>query len=280
MPERVISINIHFVFARNARKLRNLRIELKNTCIFSKDANSAFSSSSLGEARFGVINLEKPIKPTKIIIVRHGESYGNLKRIMAGQTDVELTERGYLQARAAFHALSEEKIDAVYSSDLVRAVETARPHAEARGLPIILNEGLREINLGDYEGRPISEIEKKVDPSFVTYWGEGFGTYAFPGGETAIEAGERFYQALLKIAQMNEGKTLLVATHAAVIRAFFGKIRGIDAQRLGGEVPFPTNASYSVVELRGGGFVPLLFSVCDHLREIGFLDTTKDKSAK
>lgn len=221
--------------------------------------------------------MEKELNKTKFIIVRHGESYGNLLRIMAGHTDLDLTERGYKQAEATFRALSRDKIDAVYSSDLKRAKETARPHAESRGLPLILDIGLREINLGDYEGHKIAEIEEKVDPSFGVYWGDGFGTYTFPGGETPIEAGERFYKTLEKIAQNHKGQTVLIGTHAAVIRAFWGKMLGISRENLGREVPFPTNASYSVVEYAANRFSPISFSVSEHLTDIGFLDTTKSK---
>lgn len=213
----------------------------------------------------------------KIIIVRHGESYGNSLRIMAGHTDVALTERGIAQAEMTARALADERIDAVYSSDLSRAIDTAKPHAERRGLEVRLEPLLREIYLGDYEGMKIADVEERIDPDFSTYWGEGFGTYQFPGGENAPEAGERFYAALLKIAEENEGKTVLVATHAAVIRAFFGKIRGISPEELGREIPFPINASYSTVEYAGGSFLPIEFSVSEHLCGVGFLGVSRNK---
>ena len=209
----------------------------------------------------------------KIIIVRHGESFGNSLRIMAGHTDVELTDRGREQAKATALALRGESIDAIYSSDLARAYHTALPHAAFCGLEVIRDEGLREIFLGDYEGMKIADVTEKIDPGFGCYWGDGFGTYAFPGGETPVGAGERFYFTLEKIAKKNEGKTVLIATHAAVIRAFWGKICGITAENLGREVPFPTNASYSVVEYENGVFVPKIFSENRHLEAIGFLDT-------
>lgn len=216
------------------------------------------------------------LERTEIIIVRHGESYGNSLRIMAGHTDVELTARGREQAEATARALASRKIDAIYSSDLSRAIETAEPHARMRELTVILNEGLREIFLGDYEGEKISEITERVDPDFARYWRDGFGEYIFPNGETPILAGERFGKALLGIAKENEGKTILVATHAAVIRAFWGLMLGIGKEELGRQIPFPTNASYSTLTYENGKFYPGEFSKNEHLVEVGFLDT-KDK---
>lgn len=71
---------------------------------------------------------------TKVILVRHGQSLGNAKRVLLGHTDLDLSELGYRQAEATAEALKDEKIDVVYSSDLKRAMSTAVPHARMRGM--------------------------------------------------------------------------------------------------------------------------------------------------
>ena len=82
------------------------------------------------------INNKNTEKGTKIIIVRHGESLGNLNQIMLGHTNIDLAPRGYIQAEACAEYLKNEQIDVVYSSDLIRAYHTAEPHAQLRGLQI------------------------------------------------------------------------------------------------------------------------------------------------
>ena len=88
-------------------------------------------------------------KETKIIIIRHGESLANAKRIYLGHTDWDLSEKGKEQARQVAEYLSDEKIDVIYSSDLIRAYNTALPHAQRRGMKIIKSRGLREVYLGE-----------------------------------------------------------------------------------------------------------------------------------
>ena len=78
---------------------------------------------------FGYSFLPKEVGKTVIYLIRHGESEGNLKRICLGNTDLGLTEKGREQAEKTAKALSPVDIDAIYSSDLIRAVQTAEPHA-------------------------------------------------------------------------------------------------------------------------------------------------------
>ena len=74
---------------------------------------------------------------TKLILIRHGESLGNAVRKLLGHTDLDLSPLGYQQAEAAAVALKDERIDAIYSSDLLRAYNTAVPHARLRGIDVI-----------------------------------------------------------------------------------------------------------------------------------------------
>ena len=204
---------------------------------------------------------------TRIIVVRHGESLANAKRIYLGHIDWDLSERGHFQARRAALALAEEKIDAVYSSDLLRAYNTALPHAELRGLPVIKSEELRELYIGDWEGVLVERLETEWREEFEHGWRENFGTFTPPGGESIPAARERMYNAVLKIARENLGKTVLIATHAAAIRAMWGKIAGIAPERMGSDSTFPTNASVSRILFDGERLLPIEYSNDEHLRE-------------
>ena len=210
-----------------------------------------------------------PERQTKIIIIRHGESLGNLNQIMLGHTDMDLAPRGFLQAEAAAEYLKDEKIDVIYSSDLVRARHTAEPHAKLRGLEVIPSEKLRECYVGEWENMALDEIVEKWPELFFEGWRKSFGTFRIPGGESVQEAALRFECEVKKIARENVGKTVLIAAHAAVIRGFWGRITKTPPELLASTYPYPTNASCSFVLYNGEELIPLAYSVDEHLSKIG-----------
>ena len=203
---------------------------------------------------------------TTIFLVRHGESIGNACGKYLGHTDLGLSALGYEQANKTAKALAETKIDVIYSSDLKRAHETAVPHAKMRGLDIIDSKELREIFLGDWEGQLISDLKTFHYKEFVLDWLGDFGNFAFPNGESVLHAGDRFYDEVKRIAELNPGKNILITSHAAVIRAFWCKISEIPADRMASEVPFSTNASYSILSYDGQKFTPQRYSVDEHIK--------------
>ncbi len=207
---------------------------------------------------------------TKIILIRHGQSLGNEKHVLLGHTDLDLSELGYRQAYATAEALKDEKIDVVYSSPLLRAYNTAVPNAALRKAEVLTDDGLKEIYLGDWENKSVSEIKEKWGESvYDTDWIENFGTFTMPSGESTWGAGERFRCAVERIAKENGGKTVLIAAHAAVIRSFFGNISGLTRETISRELPFPSNASYSVVYFDGENFTAAEYSADSHLNGVG-----------
>lgn len=215
---------------------------------------------------------------TEIFLLRHGESRGNIDKIMAGQIDIPLSEKGVLQAAVAADFLLGQNIDLIYSSDLSRAFQTASAFSIKSGIPVShVHEDLREISVGDFEGLSFSEIVEKFDSGFGLYFTSAFGTYSFPGGESTEGAGQRFYNCVEKIAKANPRKRILVATHAAVIRSFWGIINQISRASLGDSVPFPSNASVSRVVYDGSKFTPVSYSENEHLKAVGFIDYSKSR---
>lgn len=208
-------------------------------------------------------------KITKLIIVRHGESIGNAMRVMLGHTDLDLSELGYKQAECTARHLAGEKIDAVYSSDLLRAYNTAKPNAKLRGLAVHGDRGLREIDVGDWEGCCVDEVIERWGDMFENEWHAKFGLFKFPGGEGVMDGGRRFYDTVLKIAKKHRGECVLIAAHAAVIRAFWSIISGISPENIVNVLPFATNASYSVALFDGEKITPESYSVDGHLSEVG-----------
>ncbi len=262
----------------------------------------------------------------RFYIIRHGESVGNLNKICLGHTDLGLTDKGREQALLTAKALEGVEFFKIYSSDLIRAVETAVPNAALRGLgvsDIVRSDKLRELYFGDWENAAVEDLKNNYGDMFNVGWRHGFGTFTPPNGESVPALAERMCSALASIARecelnsksafhsgdmcedgvnitadnaekfdkniddnmdkniddktdkniaenidaVKNGVNILVVTHAASIRAFWGKISGYSAENVCAAVPFPSNASYSIADydLNSGVFTPVLYSVDEHL---------------
>lgn len=207
---------------------------------------------------------------TKIILIRHGQSIGNATKTVLGHTDLDLSELGYKQAKTTAEYLKNEKIVIIYSSDLKRAYNTAVPNGNFHNLEVIPDKKLREVYLGAWEGRTVDEIIGKWGiEAFRDEWLGKFGAFCFPEGESIADAGTRFYNEVLTISQQNEGKTVLIVAHAAVIRAFWAIISGVSWDQVAEKVPFASNASFSVAYFDGKSIFPDIYSYDEHLTEVG-----------
>lgn len=202
---------------------------------------------------------------TKIILIRHGESEANQKDIFAGHLDAKLTEKGLAQARlTAEYVANNYKVDVAYASDLQRAFVTGKTIAERLGLEIIPTKQLREIEAGKWDGMVFGEIEK-VFPEDFRAWVTDIGNARCTGGESVTELQRRVMAELNRIADENEGKTVLVATHATVIRVALASIDydGDITQMY--NTPWVTNASASTIERKDGKWTKLTVSEDKHL---------------
>ena len=115
---------------------------------------------------------------TTIYLIRHAEAEGNLYRVIQGQQDALLTERGKLQVRALAERFRTVPVDAVYTSDLSRAAETAAGICRVQGLPLHRDAGLREICVGSWEGRPLGEIAREA-PEQMEYFRKDLIIYTY-----------------------------------------------------------------------------------------------------
>lgn len=147
---------------------------------------------------------------TTILLVRHGETDWNLHRRLQGHADTPLNDRGREQAGALAAELAHEPIDAVYSSDLVRAHETARIVAERHGLHVTAIDALRERNFGTWEGLSDDEIEARFPERQDGVLGDG---------ETREEMAHRVLDALQRIAEQHPDGRVLVVSHGGPLRA-------------------------------------------------------------
>jgi broad specificity phosphatase PhoE len=161
---------------------------------------------------------------TELLLVRHGETDWNRDRRFQGHADPPLNETGREQARALAAELAGEGIELVYTSDLVRARETAEIVAALIGADVLPVSELREIDVGEWEGLTWPEIEERY-PEGARSWRER--GYGWESGETYDQLGERVVAALRRIAADHPEQRLLVVGHGGTIRATRAYIEGV-----------------------------------------------------
>ena len=154
--------------------------------------------------------------------MRHGETDWNLNRRLQGHADRPLNQTGREQARSLAAALAEEPLDAVYSSDLSRAEETARIIAGARGLDVTVLPSLRERHFGTWEGLTDEEIHERFP--------EEVADGVLGDGESRDELDRRILRALSRIADEHPDAAVLVVSHGGPLRSVLRHcgIAGVD----------------------------------------------------
>jgi broad specificity phosphatase PhoE len=154
--------------------------------------------------------METPKKGIRILLVRHGETDWNKVRRFQGRSDVPLNQTGRDQAHALAIALRGESITAIYSSPLLRALETARIIKACHPTtPLIQAEGLVEMDLGDFEGMPAQQWAEKY-PDFRKAWLEAPLSVSMPGGESIKEVQRRALDTLNRITMHYQPESSLI----------------------------------------------------------------------
>lgn len=169
------------------------------------------------------------ITPTRIYLVRHGATLLSAEDRFAGDTGAELSDEGRWQATRLGERLRDQQITAVYSSPLLRALETARIISATCGGTPILRDALREISHGHWEGLSREEVEKRFGAEYDT-WQEDPFTFAPAGGESGVSVLARALPAVREIVASHTGGRVLVVSHKATIRLVLSSLLGFDAR--------------------------------------------------
>jgi alpha-ribazole phosphatase len=165
----------------------------------------------------------------RLLIVRHGETPWNAAGRFQGQRDVLLGERGRAQAAALARALEGQRIDAVYSSDLERARETAEAIAGPRALTIVPVRQLREMSFGAWEGLTLAEVQR-ADPERLETWHREPAATSPPGGESLIDLEDRVRVVFRDLGAHPGDRTALIVSHAGPIRVLLCLALGLPAE--------------------------------------------------
>lgn len=157
---------------------------------------------------------------TTILAIRHGETNWNRESRIQGHTDIPLSNLGLAQAQRLGQALADEAIDAVYSSDLRRAWQTAEAVAAPRGLSLRAETGLRERGFGSFEGLTWSEIEIQY-PEQSQRWRRREPDFAAEGGERLQDFYQRAVSTVERLARAHAGQRIAVVAHGGVMDCLY-----------------------------------------------------------
>lgn len=176
---------------------------------------------------------------TRVLFVRHGETDWNVAHRMQGHTDIPLNENGRAQAACGreYFASMKGEIAGFFSSDLLRASQTAEIIAEPHGMAVERDSRLREMNLGVFQTYDRTESEAKYPAEWASYGASR--TFKIPGGESKVELYNRVAAGVEDIAAKFAGKTIIVVAHGGALRAIHARLQGVPA-----EVDPPDSESY------------------------------------
>lgn len=187
--------------------------------------------------------------PSRLLLVRHGESTWNAAHRTQGQKDPPLSQRGVCQARELAGRLAGRRLEGFYCSDLTRARQTAELIASEVGLDPVEEPGLREIALGAWEGRTREEIMAAF-PDRWAAWSRAPDWDVVPGGEGAQPFADRVVSTLRRLQERHPHGDVLCVTHGGVVQVALLDVVGRSSR---GMFPFLIqNCSLTIVQHAGG----------------------------
>ena len=165
----------------------------------------------------------------KIMLVRHGETdWNRVKRVQGGSSDTPLNDIGKEQAKGLAALLAKEKIKAIYSSPLQRAVVTAKEIADLHNVSIEISHSLREIEAGELEGILSSDLGKR----FSDFLFDSDKTMKIPGGESLPEVQERGWGLINRLSAEYDECTIVLVSHYFVILSLICKVLDVQLQQI------------------------------------------------
>jgi probable phosphoglycerate mutase len=205
------------------------------------------------------------VNATRLCLVRHGETAWNAERRIQGQLDVPLSAVGHAQARAVANSLVQEPFEAVYSSDLSRALHTAEAAAHLLGLPVRHDIGLRERHYGVLQTLTYGEFERRHPDAYARFQSRE-EDFALPGGgESLRRFAARVTHCVDEIVAAHPGEQVLIVAHGGVLDILHRRASGqpLSAPR-DFEIP---NAALNWLEVDRGEWTLVSWAERGHLAE-------------
>ena len=204
---------------------------------------------------------------TEIIIIRHGETEWNQTGRFQGHSDVPLSKTGRAQAEALGRNLAIDHVDAIYASDLTRAIETAAPLAARFSLTVTPDPLLRELNFGAWEGRSFSDVNAENPNAMKQFYNDP--EYAdIPDSEPFPDFQQRVAGRVREIAELHRGKRIVIVSHGASIRILLADILAMPIRSIWHISQL--NTAVNKIRFEDDGFaIVTLMNDTSHLRGVG-----------
>ncbi|GLC30611.1 histidine phosphatase family protein [Clostridium omnivorum] len=204
----------------------------------------------------------------RLYLTRHGQTEWNLERRMQGWKDSPLTELGISNAKALGKHLKDVNFSEIYSSSVQRAVRTAELVRGDKDIPIILDDNLREIGVGDWEGQVVEDIKQNYAEEYGNFWKKPH-LYKRDNVETFHDVQERAVKVVKEIVEKHKGTddNVLIVTHTITLKSIMAYFEGRDIEKLW-EPPYIYDTSLSLVEITEEGAKILLHGDVAHLEEL------------
>jgi alpha-ribazole phosphatase len=209
----------------------------------------------------------------KLLVIRHGETISNAEQRFSGHQDVNLTEKGILQAEQLAYRLRDCQIDAIYASDLKRAIHTAKIIIGNRNIPFYKEPHFREISFGDWEGLKWDEINaEKEEGNSDNWWNQPDSP--LPGGESLRDLRKRIVIALKKVIREQDEedkyKTVAIVCHGGVSRMIIGIALDVPMEKVWNIRQQSTALNIIRYDKKGGFFI-------DSVNDIAHLELLQKK---
>jgi broad specificity phosphatase PhoE len=204
-----------------------------------------------------------------LYITRHGETEWNREKRMQGWLDSNLTENGVKNAVCLGERLKETELTAIFSSPSGRTKATTRLIRGERDIPVIYDENLREIKLGQWEGKTHSSIKEMYHTEFESYWNKPH-QFATVGGERFEETRARAIQVLDRIKREYKSGNILIVTHSVVIKCLYSFFKNSSIETLW-DPPYIHGTSLTIVEMSEDGYKLVLEGDTTHLESVNFV---------
>jgi probable phosphoglycerate mutase len=156
------------------------------------------------------------VERTTVFLIRHGLTDAVGRHLVSRTRGIHLNSDGRAQAERVRDRLAPRRVDAIYSSPIERAFESAEPLAASRSLPISIAEGLTEVDFGEWTGLSFEDLAERSD---WQRFNDARSTAVVPGGERASDVQSRIVTTLDDLRTRHDGESIAVVSHADVIRS-------------------------------------------------------------
>ena len=198
----------------------------------------------------------------RIFLIRHGETEWNRQNRLQGNSDINLSPEGLHQASMLAEHAPFQHVDAIYSSDLTRALATANILAEKFDLTVKTMPALRETNFGDWEGRFISELAAESPKAFGKFFTDPERCHP-PHGETFLECQARLLIGIREIIANHENQNVIAVSHGAAIRLILGAALDMPIHKMWAIAQF--NMALNILRVDDGDLTVELMNSTQHL---------------